>query len=231
MSSPSGSYSIRLGRRLRAARRHLGRSQSDVADTAGIARESLGRYERGEVTPSAEILTEIARALPGISVEWLVMGSEGTDDTARAEVPDGGGQIEFELFDAIVAALGLPYDEPHRLFATHFARKVGIVYNQVRSIPGEEERAEATARTVMTLLQVDNQLQRALEDSGTNPDLNFVPGLSEKLQSVIRDRLRRGTQESEGEDPGSGYSVQQEVHGSGNQVAGRDIGVGRDKKK
>lgn len=52
-------FATNLGRRLRAARGE--RSQAEFARELGVATNSLARYERGEVMPSAEFLTNVVR--------------------------------------------------------------------------------------------------------------------------------------------------------------------------
>jgi len=60
-----------FGQRLSQARKEQDLSQEALGeriDTTGVA---IGRYERGEVTPSVEIATRLAKAL-GVSLDYLV---------------------------------------------------------------------------------------------------------------------------------------------------------------
>lgn len=50
-------------------------SQTDLADKSGVSRVMIGKYERGEATPSIEVSKKIADALE-VSLDNLV--GEGT---------------------------------------------------------------------------------------------------------------------------------------------------------
>lgn len=60
-----------LGRKLFSARSIDGRTQAEVARSAGIAPNNYARIERGEVVPSGYTLWRIAAAL-GVTVDELV---------------------------------------------------------------------------------------------------------------------------------------------------------------
>lgn len=57
--------------RLILARKQKNLSQTELGKQIGIKGDALGRYERGEVTPSIEMAVRIAQALE-ISLDWLV---------------------------------------------------------------------------------------------------------------------------------------------------------------
>lgn len=63
-------YRDNLGRRIRQARKAAGKNQADVP---GVAQNTMSRYERGELSPSAEALLVLASALD-VSVDWLLTG-------------------------------------------------------------------------------------------------------------------------------------------------------------
>lgn len=46
-------------------------SQTDLADTSGVSRVMIGKYERGEASPSIEAAKKIADAF-GVSMDYLV---------------------------------------------------------------------------------------------------------------------------------------------------------------
>ena len=56
-------------------RKEKGWSQTDLANESGVSREIIGKYERGEATPSVDFAKRIADAL-GVSLDFLV--GEGT---------------------------------------------------------------------------------------------------------------------------------------------------------
>jgi len=59
-----------LEQRLSALRKEKKISQQELAEKAGIHPNVLGRYERGEATPSVEMAAKLANAL-GISLDYL----------------------------------------------------------------------------------------------------------------------------------------------------------------
>lgn len=63
-----------LGERMKARRKKLGLSQSELAVQVGLSYAQIGRYETKDVQPSAETLKKIAETLE-ISVEFLMYGS------------------------------------------------------------------------------------------------------------------------------------------------------------
>jgi len=52
-------------------------SQSELGKLAGVSREMIGKYERGEVSPSLEIALGIAKALD-VSLDYLVGEGEAS---------------------------------------------------------------------------------------------------------------------------------------------------------
>ncbi len=62
---------------LSAIRKKQGLTQSDLALLAGLDMNSIARYERGEVQPSAQKAIAIAHAL-NVNVTELFNGSDST---------------------------------------------------------------------------------------------------------------------------------------------------------
>jgi transcriptional regulator with XRE-family HTH domain len=62
---------IRLGKRLRIRRQHLGRTRPVMAKAIGISVNMLARYEQGEAHPSAYILHRMAYLLGTTSSNLL----------------------------------------------------------------------------------------------------------------------------------------------------------------
>ena len=57
--------------RLLDLRRKKRLSQNELGQTVGVSREMIGKYERGEATPSLEIAIKISRALD-VSLDYLI---------------------------------------------------------------------------------------------------------------------------------------------------------------
>lgn len=70
---------------LKTIREQYHLNQEDLADGTGAARESIGRYERGERNPSLEMALRLAVYL-NLSVEDLFQLDE--DSLAAIHIPD-----------------------------------------------------------------------------------------------------------------------------------------------
>jgi transcriptional regulator with XRE-family HTH domain len=62
---------MNLGDRITTLRKQKDMSQTDLAKAAGVSREIIGRYERGEALPSIEVAKKIADAF-AVSLDYLV---------------------------------------------------------------------------------------------------------------------------------------------------------------
>lgn len=69
-----------IGARMRARRRQLGLSQTDLAERLGVSFQQVQKYERGSNRVAASTLVETARAL-STTVAWLV----GEESSTREE--------------------------------------------------------------------------------------------------------------------------------------------------
>ena len=65
-----------FGKRLRVLREAAGKSQGDLAGTAGLSRTYLNQLEAGRRDPSLSTLTRLARAL-GVKLETLISAEGG----------------------------------------------------------------------------------------------------------------------------------------------------------
>jgi len=93
-----------IGARMRARRRQLGVSQSELAEKLGVSFQQVQKYERGANRVAASTLVAAAAAL-GVSVSWLV-GEEqpfrsGETDILLALSRPGALEI-LQAFNAIV---------------------------------------------------------------------------------------------------------------------------------
>lgn len=76
-----------LGKRIKARRLALGLSQIGLAEAVGVRNTTMLRYEKDEITPSAETLEKIAERL-GVTSRFLVRGSDASPE-ARVDPTDG----------------------------------------------------------------------------------------------------------------------------------------------
>lgn len=60
-----------LGDNMMLTRKKKGLSQADLGKLIGTSGDVIGRYERGDITPSIEVVSKIADALE-VSVDYLI---------------------------------------------------------------------------------------------------------------------------------------------------------------
>jgi transcriptional regulator with XRE-family HTH domain len=64
-----------FGKRMAQTRKNKKLSQEAIAKAIGVHTPIIGRYERGEVVPSIEVATKIAKAI-GVSLDFLTGDSD-----------------------------------------------------------------------------------------------------------------------------------------------------------
>ena len=92
-----------IGARVRARRRSLSMSQSDLAERLGVSFQQVQKYERGANRISGSTLVAAARALQ-TSVSWLVgedAGEGAPSDEAFAALMTPGAMEMLEAFRAV----------------------------------------------------------------------------------------------------------------------------------
>jgi transcriptional regulator with XRE-family HTH domain len=94
---------LAIGARLRARRRQLGLSQTDLAGKLGVSFQQVQKYERGANRIAASTLAVAAEAL-GTSVAWLIgeegLGREEDDELFRALAKPGAIEM-LRAFNAV----------------------------------------------------------------------------------------------------------------------------------
>ena len=92
-----------IGARVRARRRSLSMSQSDLAERLGVSFQQVQKYERGANRISGSTLVAAARALQ-TSVSWLVgedAGEGAPSDEAFAALMTPGAMEMLAAFRAV----------------------------------------------------------------------------------------------------------------------------------
>lgn len=104
--------SDKIGNMILKFRKEKGLKQKELAEIAGINRMSIGNYERGTRTPSAEVLNKIADALE-VSINDLLGNSEQP--------------IEFDIAKILSAE---SWEEATSLFTTDQQSAFKTMYNR-----------------------------------------------------------------------------------------------------
>ena len=92
-----------FGNKIIELRKEKGLSQTDLANELGIHKNVLGRYERGEATPSVDVAPKIADLL-NVSLDFL---------TGKVDE-----KIDRTIVDKVVSIQKLPKEERDRIIFT-----------------------------------------------------------------------------------------------------------------
>ncbi len=85
-----------LDKRLKQARKNKNLSQQELAEVSNVHYSNIGRYERGDAKPSAEVLNRIAKVLE-VSPDYLMNGT--IEDKAESDIKDNELLIQFKKID------------------------------------------------------------------------------------------------------------------------------------
>ena len=94
---------MEFGSKIVELRKAKGLSQTDLAAQLGVHKNVLGRYERGEATPSVDIARKIADLLD-VSLDFL---------TGKVDE-----RIDRSIVDKVVSIQKLPKEERERIIFT-----------------------------------------------------------------------------------------------------------------
>lgn len=89
-----------LADRIKQARKDKSLSQQALADLSNVHISNIGRYERGDANPSAEVLNRIAQALD-VSPDYLINGT--LQDKAENTISDNELLIMFKKVEKLPA--------------------------------------------------------------------------------------------------------------------------------
>lgn len=78
-------HGMSFAKRLKEERERIGLSKGDLADKVGMHYSQIGRYERGEASPSSDVLKRLANEL-GTSTDYLMNGTRS--DMAQEKIKD-----------------------------------------------------------------------------------------------------------------------------------------------
>jgi len=87
-----------LSDRILEARKKKGVSQQDLGKTAKVHFSNIGKYERGEATPAADILNRIAKALE-VSTDYLLNGT--SHDKSADAINDEELLLQFRKIEQL----------------------------------------------------------------------------------------------------------------------------------
>jgi transcriptional regulator with XRE-family HTH domain len=97
-----------LGKKIVELRKQKGYSRDALGKIVGTSGAVVGRYERGEITPSVEIAKKIAEALE-VSLDYLVGSTEQVLDKATLNriqevnnLPKKEKELVCEFLDAFI---------------------------------------------------------------------------------------------------------------------------------
>lgn len=95
-----------MKQRIREIRTERGISQEDLAELVNVSRQTVSKWENGTVSPSADNLSQLSRAL-GVPVDALLHEDWSPPDIRVAAIPDsrpGGRRLWLPLAALVLAA-------------------------------------------------------------------------------------------------------------------------------
>ena len=97
-----------LGKKIVDLRKQKGLNRDELGKLVGTSGPVIGRYERGEITPSVEIAKKIAQALE-VSLDYLVGSTDQELDKATlsrirdvARLSPKEKELVYEFLDAFI---------------------------------------------------------------------------------------------------------------------------------
>jgi transcriptional regulator with XRE-family HTH domain len=87
-----------LAERLKSGRKEKGFSQQKLAELAEVHYTNIGKYERGDATPSASVLNRISQALE-LSPDYLINGT--LNDKANNTIRDEELLLQFKKVEKL----------------------------------------------------------------------------------------------------------------------------------
>lgn len=227
MSRDNESYRNNFGKRMAAARKRAGMNQAELADTVGIGRATLSRYERGDLTPPTDVLADLAIVFQphDVSLEWLLYGAlDDSDYTPPIRVKSFGSLVALRFVSGGTAEVLMTTPEVTRILRACDA------FEASRAEPNQEAQ-----EAIDLLLEHFSEIEESISLLADVP----IAALGARLVPSIpdcdtRDDLSRwsvfGGMESPRSSPTvprsdipGGQGVRQDISGEGHQIAGGDI--------
>lgn len=94
---------MNLGEKITKIRKQKNLSQGDLADKIGVSRDAIGKYERGDIMPTADKAKKIADIL-GVSLDFLMSDKVQQED-----------QIENDMLYRMQEIQKLPESEKDKI--------------------------------------------------------------------------------------------------------------------
>src|SRR4030042_3533912 len=92
---------MKIGERITQARKQLKWAQADLGHKVGVSREIIGRYERGEVSPSIDVAIKIAEAMD-VSLDYLAGGNVAHFDNRTIKLINEIEELAPEVKDKLI---------------------------------------------------------------------------------------------------------------------------------
>lgn len=223
MSRDKSSFKSIFGRNLKLARKQADLNQEELAQLVGVSRDTLSRYERGDIIPSAEVLAALVVSLgPDVSSDSLLFGEKDSGRLSPIILESFGSLVGFDFRRGGLANVSLGYPEVVRIL------QACIAYEMRRASPNK------------ALLAKTYDLIEYFSDDASDIELlakvviaihaaKLVPEWPDEEQaeqaiSSLRDATRAAkTLLDEVDSEAAPENVRQNIKGSGHQIAGRNI--------
>ncbi len=158
MSTKKTAFKSDFGLNLKMARKEGGWNQEELAAELGISRDTLSRYERGELSPSLEVFSKMFNLFAAIDIDAVTLLSE---TTGKLKTKD------CEVIGSWGWAKGLN-------FASGGAFRVGAAYTDILRLTDELIKKLPEDNPFSKVTSEIKQYIYDLEDSNENQDEQIV---------------------------------------------------------
>lgn len=235
MSTNNASFKSNFGEKLKAVRKKGGWNQAVLARELGVSRDTLSRYERGELSPSLEVFSKMVDMFASldVSAESLLFGEDGPSKEIRVIGSWGwarglsfakGGAFRVGATKNDILRLTadlveqLPQDNP-------FKTIVGDIKEYIYDLEDNNEDTELSLDDYELLIPIAHHsvsFKVELPDEKSKMEEIFDKYILEREKAeALQDEINRLTQnQKQGQ-------VKQSIDGTNHTIAGNDITINK----
>ncbi|WP_319437923.1 helix-turn-helix domain-containing protein [Vibrio cholerae] len=235
MSINNASFKSNFGEKLKAVRKRGGWSQAVLAHELGVSRDTLSRYERGELSPSLEVFSKMVDMFASLDInaESLLFGENGPSKEIRVigswgwakglSFAKGGafkvGATKNDILRLTADLVGqLPQDNPFKTIVDDIK---DYIYD-LEDNYGDTALSLDDYELLVPIAHHSVSFKVELPDEKTKIDEIFDKYLSEKEKAeTLQAEINRLTQNQKQRH------VKQSIEGNNHTIAGNDITINK----
>lgn len=232
MSNNNASFKSNFGLRLKAVRKQGGWNQGNLANELGISRDTLSRYERGELSPSLEVFSKMLDLFSALDVKAENMLFDDIEESTPPQVIGSWGWAKgFSFAKGGAFRVGVTRNDILRL-TRELTEKLpdnnpfSSVSDDIKDYIYElEEQREGQLiggefELLVPMGQHSVSFKVEIPDDKTKVDEMFDKYLEEKAKvEKLQAEVDKLTQPKK--------SIKQSIKGSNHTIAGNDITINK----